>query len=167
MPSSWMHAIPVVCNYLANTQPRAVLDIGVGNGKYGLLAKEYGHAQIVDGVEADQSYINETVHAIYRKLWINDVRTMYKEIPANDYNLIIMADVIEHMSKEDGFKLLDHFTGCPILITTPDMDYPQHDDEHPFENHVSRWTEGDFAKYGPYQRLHDPGDMALIVVVRP
>ncbi len=40
MPTSWYQVIPHILDLLQNEQPRSILDIGVGFGKYGLLIRD-------------------------------------------------------------------------------------------------------------------------------
>ena len=162
MPSSYSHQIPIIVDELVKLQPKRVLDIGVGRGKYGLLAREYGNAEVVDGVEGDESYITPYHEAIYDELFVGDIRGALDQIP-KDYDVVLMIDVIEHMSKEDGHKILQYFK-CPIIVSTPAIDYPQEDPDHPLENHVSKWTLADFKEYN-FTKLVDSTGLAWIVVV--
>ena len=41
MPTSFMQNIPDVVELMQKLKPKRILDIGIGNGKYGLLAHEY------------------------------------------------------------------------------------------------------------------------------
>lgn len=166
MPSSWNHLIPLVCDVLDERRPKRVLDIGVGYGKYGFLAREYGKSEWVEGIEGDASYITDVQKAVYDLLTVGDIREELESYTPEEYDLVIMADVIEHMSLEDGHRILQYFNRCPILVTTPAHDYPQHDDEHPLENHVSQWAMDEFNRY-QNQRIEDPRDLALVVLVNP
>ncbi|MBC7343764.1 MAG: glycosyltransferase family 1 protein, partial [Clostridia bacterium] len=69
MPTSWYQVIPIVLDQIQSLQPRSVLDVGIGFGKYGMLIREalevplgryYKHQwQIkVDGVEVFSGYKN-------------------------------------------------------------------------------------------------------------
>lgn len=164
MPTSWNHVIPIVCDQLEKRQPATVLDIGVGRGKYGLLSREYGHATTVDGVEGEPRYITNLLKAIYDHLYVFDIRKGLTEV-SKEYDLVTFIDCIEHMSKEDGHKILQHFA-CPIIVSTPLENMPQRIEEYPLEDHTSHWTQADFADY-EYESLLDPKGQALIVVVNP
>jgi 2-polyprenyl-3-methyl-5-hydroxy-6-metoxy-1,4-benzoquinol methylase len=164
MPTSFNHVIPIICDQLEARQPNSVLDIGAGRGKYGLLAREYGAAKIVDAVEGEPRYITNTLRAIYSHIYVLDISKQIYKLP-KDYDLIVFIDCIEHLSKEDGHKVLQYFS-CPIIISTPSEDIPQHNEEYPLENHISHWTPKDFEDY-PHEILHDSKGQALIVVVNP
>jgi 2-polyprenyl-3-methyl-5-hydroxy-6-metoxy-1,4-benzoquinol methylase len=166
MPTSWNHQIPIICDQFEKFQPKTVLDIGVGRGKYGLLAREYSQvAERIDGVEGEPRYVNKRLKAIYDNLYIFDIREKLETLP-RDYDLVLMIDVIEHLSKEDAYKVLDFFTESTILIATPDEELLQTIPEYPLENHISHWSMLDFKWYEPEQ-LVDPRGRALIVRIDP
>lgn len=147
MPTSFMQNIPQVIEVIQKLKPKKILDIGIGNGKYGLLSKEYLNGVVVDGVEAWKPYISDIQKAIYRKIYNQDITTMDLS-RLEDYDLYLMIDVIEHVPKTTGHKILQGLGGL-ILVSTPVEDYRAHYDNH-FEDHVSHWTLDDFKNY-PYE----------------
>jgi len=149
---------------LEKRQPTSVLDIGIGYGKYGFLAREYGHAKIVDGVEAEKRYITPIQKSIYDSLYLVDI-TKELDVIARVYDLVLFIDCIEHMSKEEGHMVLQHFK-CPIIVSTPAMSFGQVIKDYPFEEHKSEWVPEDFLDY-PCERIVDPEGKALIVVINP
>lgn len=164
MPTSWNHVIPIVCDQLEARQPTSVLDIGAGMGKYGMLAREYGHATKVDAVEGEPRYVTKTLKAIYDHIYVFDITKHLSKLPPT-YELVTFIDCIEHMPKEAGHRVLQYFS-CPIIVSTPLDDMPQHIPGYPLEDHVSHWAPDDFANY-PHTILPDPTGRALIVVVNP
>lgn len=149
MPTSNFRSIPAICSEFERRQPiDSVLDIGIGNGKYGFLAREYINdppVEIVDGVEVYPGYIRKTHKGIYNHIYAMDITKDFHKIKPT-YDLILMIDVIEHMSKEDGHKILDYFYGVPMIVSTPKVFFTQQH-KNPFEEHVSHWTKEDFANY--------------------
>ena len=82
-----------------------ILDIGFGGGVYGKILKSlyYKH---VDGVDIWPENIDEMgLNLIYDNIFITDVL----EFDFNHYDLVIMGDVLEHMSLEDSKRLLHKF----------------------------------------------------------
>jgi hypothetical protein len=69
-----------------------------------------------------------------------------KKLPT--YDLVLMIDVIEHLTKKNAHKIIKELR-CPILISTPLEDYRKHY-ENSFEDHISYWTIDDFKIY-PYE----------------
>jgi 2-polyprenyl-3-methyl-5-hydroxy-6-metoxy-1,4-benzoquinol methylase len=144
MPTSYVETIPQIIKIIQEVKPKHVLDIGIGNGKYGLLTQEYCEGVVVDGVEAWQPYITEIQKAIYRKIYTQDIRAINAK-NLSGYDLILMIDVIEHLQKKEAHRVLNSFEGL-VLISTPVEDYRAHYENH-YEDHVSHWGLKDFKKY--------------------
>lgn len=164
MPTSRPEIIPAVVNTVMKLSPKSILELGIGFGKYGYLFREYLEVWpssdnpsrvneknweiIIDGIEIHSLYLSEFHHTIYDKIIIGDCRVEIDS--AGQYDLIFMGDMIEHMPKEDGFKLLDKCLkhAKNILVTTPNYFNKQGSEfgnEH--ERHHCSWTVTDFAKY--------------------
>lgn len=144
MPTSYSESIPTIVKIMQKVQPKTVLDIGIGRGKYGLLAEEYCEGVVVDGVEAWKDYLTDVHKAIYRNIYNEDVTKMdLSKLPK--YDLVLMIDVIEHFEKDNAYRILDELQ-CKVLISTPIEDYRAHYENH-FEDHVSHWHIDDFRMY--------------------
>lgn len=132
--------------------PKRILDVGCGAGKHGVLLREYlDPMPIVDGVEAWEPYVEKyNLRGIYSKLFIDDVTNLSQEI-LDQYDLVVMGDVIEHIEKNAAIQLLDRIKGW-IVIATP-LDH-FHTDEGlpPTEAHISHWTKKDFQKTNRLER---------------
>jgi len=160
MPTSWYQAIPHILDLLQSEQPRSILDIGVGFGKYGLLIRDtleipferYTKQQWicqVDGIEAFANYRNPIHDYVYNKVYYNDVKTIIHDLPT--YDLILLIDVIEHFEKEEGYvlinELLEHTNKC-LIISTPLYPAKQKDyNGNYYEEHKSRWFITDFISF--------------------
>ena len=144
MPTSYSESIPTIVKVLEDKKPKKVLDIGTGNGKYGLLTKEYcGQDVIIDGIEAWKPYLTDTHKSIYRNIFIDDVTKMSLK-SLEKYDIYLMIDVIEHLPKTTAHRILRELNGL-ILISTPIEDYRAHYENH-FEDHVSHWKIADFTE---------------------
>lgn len=104
MPSSDFIMIPKVLQIVKTIDPTSVLDVGAGNGRYGLLFREcldwnYGRLNrdewqcTIDAVEIDESYVTIIHSYLYNDVWISD---WLEYIPKKAYDLIFMGDVLEH-----------------------------------------------------------------------
>jgi hypothetical protein len=166
MPTSFLDNIPTIVRIVQRLRPHAVLDIGVGMGKFGLLTREYlagdtgQSAIVVDGIEGFEGYVTDIQRAIYDELFIADVREF--DFRATDYDLYLMVDVIEHFGKEEGHRLLADMGGT-VLVSTPKEDYRAHYEHNPLEDHHSHWTVDDFSRYPGVADFSN--DLATIVVV--
>lgn len=143
MPTSEFRQIPYVLDVIAREQPRTVLDVGAGYGKYGFLAREYGGAERVDALDASPPRF-----AAYDNVWLGDLRHIDTLLPADapHYDLALFIDVIEHLVKPEAYQLLDTLVrrARRVLVTTPWGFRPQEIPGQPFETHRSGWLPWDF-----------------------
>lgn len=139
MPSSHFHLIPTIIATMGRYPHKRYLDIGVGCGKYGMLAREYVWPTRLDGIEAHADYITPILRLIYDTIYVQDV--MKFPFSEQVYDLYLMVDIIEHLTKEDGIKLLERIPG-DIIISTPKKFY-QDDCPDIWERHKSLWSEED------------------------
>lgn len=150
MPSSNLSLAPEALLLIAQSGAKRILDIGPGNGKYGLICREYLGPQVerLDAVEAENSYIEKFpwLDAIYDKIMIADGSTLTEE-ELDDYDTVLMFDVIEHIEKDRALELLSRINGS-VCVITPVEFFEQHVDGVPSEDHVSHWTAKDFKDTG-------------------
>jgi len=137
--------------------PTTVLDIGIGFGKYGFLMRE--HLDIrkrryekdswktrIDGIESYSAYITPMHEYLYDHLYTGDVLNLIDSL--ENYDLMILADVIEHLPKEDGLALLQKLfqkTNRAMVVSYPSIlgsEYLHWD--NPREKHHCVWTPKDF-----------------------
>jgi hypothetical protein len=99
-----------------NTNVR-ILDIGVGVGTYAdLLANE---RYIIDGIEIYTPYVDIfKLEDKYDTLFVGDVRKQTKKF-FDKYGLIILGDVLEHLSVLEAQELLSKLKGKSIIIAVP------------------------------------------------
>jgi SAM-dependent methyltransferase len=145
MPTSEHWQIPRVCDVLVAEQPRSVLDVGAGYGKYGLLAREFGGATRVDAIDA-----NPPKFAVYDHVYLGDLRAIDTLLPADAprYDLAMFIDVIEHLEKADARAFLAKLTNRAkrVLITTPWGFRRQEIPGMPWETHRSGWYPWEFGR---------------------
>ena len=92
MPTSPYSQIVHYVNYLLDVQPTSILDIGVGNGKLGFIARDlldvmYGERYAsrdwklqLDGIEAFGDYIQDHQQAIYNEIHVGDAFDVIDEL---------------------------------------------------------------------------------------
>ena len=89
-------------------------------------------------------------YGAYDDLVFADVR--YLPFSSDSFDLILACEIIEHLSKEDGYVLLEdleRIASGRIIISTPNVDIPQDAiNGNIHEIHKTRWTVGDFRKRG-------------------
>jgi len=160
MPSSRMDAVPVIAQLVLRADPKSILDVGVGFGRWGVIFREltdirlarYDKSKwelVLKGIEAFEEYRNPLWQWVYDDVMVGDIR-LYPEL-FEFSDLIFFGDVIEHMPKEDGQALLDAVTsaGKKYIVSTPTYDSGQGDEYmgNKFEIHVSagQWLPTDFS----------------------
>lgn len=143
-----------VCAWVRdNFAPDAeILDVGACDGKWQFLLPEYYH---MDAVEAFAPNLRNLF--AYRKVYHTDIRGFEYE----HYDLIILGDIIEHLSVEEAQAVLAYAAPrCRDMIIAVPFLYPQ--DAlygNPYEIHVQddltpeRFEE----RYPGYDVLCDPG----------
>ncbi len=143
MPTSNLACWPSILNLCWQVHPHSVLDVGPGWGKAGILLREYVAANRVDAVEAWGPYVTPRLRAVYDEVIVGDVRDLPDEKLAS-YDLVLMADVIEHMDRQDALTLLWRIPGYVVLCTPREFFQNPEAAEIPPEEHRSLWTPQDF-----------------------
>lgn len=169
--SNWQN-ISYNIDVIKKINPQRVLDIGCGFGRWGFLCREFldlwddenykksDFLRTIDAVEIYENYIQSYHNYFYDNIYMeNALDFLYRT--TNFYDLIIVGDIIEHLEKNDGFKIIElalkksKFTMINIPIG---KDWPQEaTEENIFEEHRSVWYKGDFNKfkYKKIKRFHD------------
>lgn len=121
---------------------RSVLDVGPGYGKYGLLLREMLNEkpERLDAVEAWPQYVADFpwLACIYDEVIVADVLDLHAEHLA-EYEVVLMADVLEHIEASAAVALFARTPGR-IVISTPADFFHNGDGLPPTEAHVSHWT---------------------------
>jgi hypothetical protein len=125
----------------------SLLDIGCG---YNSPVQSFPVRYKV-GVEVFEPYLIESrKKGIHQKYIESDIRNI--SFPPDSFDIIFASEVLEHLSKEDGRKLLAKMTlwaKHKVIITTPNG-YVHQDgyDANPFQNHLSGWTPAELQSLG-------------------
>ena len=174
MPSSESSNISLIVQIVSKLKPSSILDVGIGNGKYGFLFRDYldghwvtGHAfhdkstwtlKLI-GIEVFPKYITPVQNYIYNDIWLGNAKDILKERSGQAFDLVFLGDVIEHFTKEEGVELIKCIRdkwltphGC-ILISTPNFQTRIDDPKRSIfgnsnEMHLSRWYAPEFKGLG-------------------
>ena len=141
MPYSHPENIEWVKEVLLKLNPKTITDVGPGAGKYGSLIKEVLPESHTTCVEIWAPYVERfNLGEIYDSVVISDAR-IYQNW---NCDLVILGDVLEHMSEEEALSLWHKISQIAkyALIAIPIIHYPQGASEgNPFEAHVDdHWT---------------------------
>jgi hypothetical protein len=156
MPTSNLRQVSGIVEMIVAADPQSMLDVGVGFGKYGVLAREYlelldGHAlyddrsRRIDGIEIFPDYLTDLHHAVYDRIMEGDAVEILPTLPNADYDLILLVDVLEHFPTQVGSVVLEEClrVGRNLIVSTPLHFFTQEGYGNPHEQHRSFWTKGD------------------------
>lgn len=141
---SWTTYDELTMFVLSVIKPKRILDIGSGRGKYGQLIRsknDFNHVHLTS-VEYEKERKQQLLEIGY-----NEVRSISAmellDSPAENYEVVIMGDVIEHFKKSEGMDLLNflNYRSEYIIIVTPEampMSSPTF-----YEGHNSLWRPHD------------------------
>jgi len=123
MPGSWPYLRHYIKKYLTDefSPESVILDIGAGEGTFYDLLND--HFSIFDGVEIWEPYIEKyDLKSKYRNVYNMDIMDFEFE----SYDIIIMGDTLEHISRENGVKLIPYLAErCKELIVVVPFLLPQ------------------------------------------
>lgn len=143
MPTSYHEPYQEYQNWIRHNQPKTAWDIGMGYGNIGTMAKAIVPDIELNGVDVFMPYlVDEHSQAKnYKRIIVSDVRDLIGKLW--DVDMVTAFDVIEHMPREDGEKVIKYLTSIAnmsLLVTCPIIDYPQ---EPVFgneaERHLAQW----------------------------
>jgi len=122
----------------------SALDLGCGPDSPIQHCKNIEHSV---GVEAYISYLDRSKNKKIHNEYINqDIRTVNFE--PNSFDAVIMIEVLEHLTKEDGIKMLERaeqWARKKVIITTPNGFINQKPlDGNSLQKHLSGWISQDF-----------------------
>jgi len=159
MPTSHKYQINEIMELIVLTNPKKILDIGIGFGKYGYLSREYLDIGVgggdedynfnksqIDGIEVFAEYITPLHNMIYNHIYNKNALEVLPALKMK-YDLILVIDVLEHFTYDDGMKILEECkkAGRNVIISTP-KDIGDQDDifDNPFETHRFQWKKKHF-----------------------
>jgi hypothetical protein len=130
-----------VASKIVDLYPDSFLDVGPGEGAYGKLVKEHSPLTVRHAVEIWAPYVETyRLENIYHRVYICDARIFFNY----KYDLVILGDVLEHMSQADALALWDviRHNAKAAIISMPIIHYPQGEEEgNPYEAHIEEdWS---------------------------
>jgi SAM-dependent methyltransferase len=159
MPTSPYAHLYSLVTYLDAVRPTSILDVGLGNGKLGFIARDYLDVMIgerykkkqwqlqLDGIEVYGDYIQDHQRAIYNDIFVGDAFDVIDGL--NQYDMILMGDVLEHFDKPRGLEFMDKCfahaqKAIALFIPLGDGWSQGAIYGNPYETHLSAWQIDDF-----------------------
>lgn len=183
MPTSDYRNTVHVLDFIARLDLRSALDVGAGFGRWGFLLRchmaggksltaEPAQTLNLEAVEGFAGNINPVYDAVYNRVHQGDARDVLPRL--GKYDIVICGDMIEHLDKEDGRKLIEemkrHATGA-LIVSVPLGECPQDAiGGNPMEVHRSTWRRADFRGQGAYLkafRFPDLRNLEIGVIIWP
>ncbi len=158
--SNWQN-ISYNIELVKRLDPKSILDIGTGFGRWGILFREFlevwGDNNIsgkwkrrIDGVEIFPDYIKSYHKYFYDNIFIEDAYEFMKKSDYR-YELINCGDVIEHFEKKKAIELINMCLEKSdyLLINIPiGSNWKQGAvNNNEYERHRSGWSRADFSAY--------------------
>ena len=129
---------------------KTLLDLGCG---YPSPIKSFSSRLYSVGVDLFEPSINKSkadrIHNEYKKLSVLDA---VNEFPEKSFDCVLASDLIEHLTKEDGNKLIndmEKLASKKVIIFTPNgfLDQPAHSgNDH--QKHLSGWSVDEMRERG-------------------
>lgn len=159
----WTHpSLPTILNAIP-TDAASLVDLGCGRGIMGALSRIYRDVKRLVGVDAYQASVDFCKrHNFYDEYLIWDLNKMPLPFKDKEFRVSTCIEVIEHLSKESGARLIDEMERVArhIIITTPNLFFEQPEyDNNPNQRHISRWTVRDFRRRG--YKVYGVGEMKI------
>lgn len=133
---------------------------------FGNILQRFAHIPVRHGVDIYEPYLDHWEDAGATKE-IADAREWAARQEAGSWDAILMIDLIEHMPKDDGTRLIadaERIARKVIIIDTPDgyIEQEPHEKVHtlsitrpdypamlnPHEEHICGWTEDELTRFG-------------------
>ena len=153
MPSSEPWRLSPVAEFIYRLHPQSVLDIGIGFGKWGVLAREYTDVTKgrctnkdwqarIEGIEIWPAY-ESILWAAYDQVHIGNAAEILPTL--GKFDLILAVEILEHLTRHDGLKLIAEIkahTKHFVVSYSNSLSGPVYGNQ--YEAHISRWSPDDF-----------------------
>jgi hypothetical protein len=175
MPTSTYRQIMTVLGFLQQLMPKSILDIGLGNGKMGFLARDFLDVMLggryrreewqvkIDGIEVFADYIQDHQRAIYDEIFVGDALEVIDGL--GNYDVVIVGDVLEHFERGRAMQFLDKaFAHSRYVILSIPLGEKWTQDAiygNEYERHLSFWNPEDFNDISVEKELVEFPDIGL------
>lgn len=96
----------VIKNHIPADRNIRILDLGCGSGGAIFWLKKAGYLNI-SGVDFSDEMVNIAINAGLKEVKLGDLQSELKEISDNSLDVVIIFDVLEHLTREILFEVCD------------------------------------------------------------
>lgn len=155
----------------------SILDVACGYGQYGLLLRVINdYKGKIHTFDLYEPYIDRLADlSIYNYLYRKDVNHWIQTVDLSEYDLYIVGDLIEHLTREEGLRIIEKMKEAKrVIITTPNATAKNYKkrcgywDGNDLLFHTSGFTPSDFKDYKVevFDLMHIPRQLKLIYKIR-
>jgi hypothetical protein len=164
VPTSDINTVPAIIHEVCRLQPKSILDLGSGCGKYDVLCREYldkaygrfAHSswQVkIDAVEGFETYIDDLHYAVCDSIKCEDFSKRESLLNYRGYDLVMMIDSLEHLTHEIGEQVLKTLlrNNKQVIVSVPwGQNFLEQGAVHgnEFERHLGKWAPSEFQAMG-------------------
>ncbi len=163
--SNWQQ-IPFCIDALMKIEPRRVLDVGVGFGRWGMIVREFCDVWFsrvfkdqwqvhLEGIEAFPRSITDYHRHFYNQIHLGDAAELIPTLEG-PWSVTIYGDVLEHFTKAKAHELLNLSLDRSdyVIVNIPiGEEHPQGEAYgNVYERHLSSWEPADFVPFGLVRR---------------
>lgn len=128
----------------------SILDVGCGANSPLQYVNKSGRRVGLDGFAPSiEKAKQKGIHTQYLEADFRDMSTLFNK---NEFECVLANDVIEHLTRDEGFNLLDtieNIASKKVIIFTPVGFVPQRSfDRNDLQEHLSGWEVEDFYARG-------------------
>ena len=145
----------LMTHFPSMNRPIRVLDLGGGNGHY-WQSRDLGKLKdtkpmdifLMDAAYEEQEGKSEGSITKIRGI----IPSSLSLLPSNSFDVVIALDLIEHLSKSDGYFLLyemDRISSSLQIVLTPNgFVWQPPSENNPYNAHISGWKMNEFFPFG-------------------
>jgi hypothetical protein len=183
MPTSPYAHLYTIVEFLNNVRPASILDVGVGNGKIGFIARDLLDVMVgergkykkedwkikIDGIEIFPEYIQDHQRAIYDHIYIGDAFDVIDTL--GTYDMIVLGDVLEHFEKSQAHRFVDkciaHSNKHMVVCTPLGAKWTQSEVYGKlYDKHLSSWSSEELKPLACYHNIfqYAPGAYGAFLI---
>lgn len=160
-----------VANLLVQADPKNVLDVGIGFGNYGMIARAFLDVwrgrlfkdkwkTIINGIEYYKEFETPLYNFIYNHIFWGDALEVIPKL--GKYEAVMLMHIIEHMEKKQSLEFISlvekHCTKL-IVIGTPSTFFSTGYPTYPKEQHKCLYTTQELKGLGYQTCLLPPHEI--------